>query len=172
MPEDFFAIQQSLREKLAVLQEENELINRTQESKKPLKEKDIDSVNRLIPPFSSEEIMLMLQAKSDKRRAKGRPSYCPFLIDDANKNKFINFLAGISKDKPFHYDIILTNGNHCTPLQIHSDGIDIRMFSLDAAGDNRNQQAIEEIEDALGIISYNNSEVGTQKDSISCSIYS
>lgn len=124
-------------------------------------------------PYSNEEICFMLEAKSNRRAAKGK-KYQPILLNSQDTlNEFIGLLAGM-KGQSFHYDIILKDqsGVHCTPIQINSNGNEISLFYVDAVGGIENIQTKEKIENALGIKANQNVCVGSQTDKFSCAIFS
>ncbi|WP_375318828.1 hypothetical protein [Candidatus Tisiphia endosymbiont of Oplodontha viridula] len=127
----------------------------------------------------SSIIALMLQAKSNARAEHGI-NYQPVIIKD---HESLDKLKDIVKQKydskqPLHYDLIIQMPDpergdaHCTPLQIHSNGDNMEIFHIDAAGVITNLPFILQVANTVKIDSklyYNNA---IQKDIFSCSTFS
>jgi hypothetical protein len=156
------------------------LSDKVKRKKKTVTVNDAEWVNSKSDELGPEEVALMLQSKRDSRERKG-VKYEPFLLqNDRDKEIFNKLLADMPKGQAFHFDIIIQyehGGLHCTPLQIHSDGQNVRIFTLDAYygyddSHNPNLQAVESIEMALGTRAHVYAPGGLQKDYMSCSIFS
>ncbi len=129
---------------------------------------------------SPEIIALMLEAKARKRNKKlleqgiENVEYNPFMLCEADDyEKFIDYLTGLPKDQPFHYDIIFRPGDiHSTGLQIDYDGNNkMRIFYIET-GANVNSIEREEIDKILDAELHSYTEGKVQKAGYGCSIFS
>ena len=125
---------------------------------------------------SDDIVALMLDVKAEKRLEKGL-DYRPFLLkakDLVTKWCIDQSIAQhVEAGLPFHYDFILKDGPHCSPLQVDFDGVQLRVFYIDAAGDRRNAPYAQ----ALGkkhrdTERYLFPSGGIQFDHASCSVFS
>lgn len=126
-----------------------------------------------VPVLSENIIALMLEAKAKKRQQKNR-QYQPFIIiaDTPSVDEFQYKIAElIRKKQPFHYDCIIKKGGHCTPMQFEFDGNYFRIFSLDAAGDLRNENFTQLFDNKMSFF-YPYVGGGIQADKSSCSVFS
>ncbi len=109
-----------------------------------------------VAALSDEVICLMLEAKSNKRKIKGN-NYQPFLIhagdihdprDISSANELNRKIdEHIANKEPFHYDFIIKTGDHCSPMQIDSNGEEVRMFYIDAGLCQRNDAYASSLKD-------------------------
>ena len=132
-----------------------------------------------------EEITLMLLAKTKtpstlKKRESGE-DYRPFLLHTERQMEEFNTAVRemVSFRRPFVFNCIYRGGgdtmaSHCTPVQVYSDGRDIRVFSLDAAGDHTNFQKIRDLAtyDWATRILNMYAGGGIQKSNYGCAIFS
>ncbi len=78
-------------------------------------------------------------------------------------NKVVNIVKQKTNSKqPFHYDLILQlKGNHCTPLQIDSDGDTTKLFCIDSVP---MKEHLYNLWDMLNIADSVNTEVNIYPD--------
>jgi len=116
-------------------------------------------------------IALMLEAKAAKKN-----TYNPFLLDSGDYIKQVEFEHEIKElihqKKKFHYDFIIKKGPHCTPMQLDFDGEQVRLFLIDAAGDERNIPYANSLLSSAKHNEFRTVIGGIQHDPVSCSIFS
>ncbi len=128
------------------------------------------------PLLDANILALMLEAKARKRKAKGQGSYNPVLIGMDDNISVLEFEYKISEliynREPFHYDCILMSSDHCSPMQIHSDGEQVRLFYIDAATYPRHLPFFNSFRTKYSNVSVYGYNGGIQSDDISCPIFS
>ncbi len=172
-PEKYKRLADGLRDRLQSIEKQIDLIENARKNNRPITLKESEILNRPSEPLRDSEIALVIQAKSERRKAKGK-SYEPILLVDSQTNDFARYLAGQDLAKEFQYDLILKKGVHCSAAQVHSqDGKRARVFYVDSAGDIRNLTnafslskgaEAEQLRYVYGTLA--------QKDGFSCSIFS
>lgn len=166
-------IRAKIQERIEILNQKVQLVKEIQDLQRTATQEEIQQLEEDQNPYSTEEICLMLEAKSVRREAKNE-DYQPILLDNPEaKEKFISLLSGM-KGQIFRFNIILKEdkGVHCTPLLIDSRENEIKIFYIDAVGSRSNYDMKKRIEDALGVKAYQDVSVGSQRDKFSCAIFS
>jgi hypothetical protein len=130
--------------------------------------------SKLCEVFTDDVIALVLEAKSKKRTQKGTP-YQPFLhVCDFESNRVLKktLLFHFKQTIPFHFDLIVKSGAHCTAVQLDFDGNDFRVYYLDAAGSFHNEPFMEEMSKLTNPHFVITKRLRIQRDNKSCAIYS
>jgi hypothetical protein len=174
-----------LKTQIEIREEQENILKKILDAKKNKVEVKITGKEAMILEYrissDPDVLALMLEAKaSSNSRAKRksidpRDNYQPFLIYTNNDiSRFNEHIDEVTTLKiPYHYDVVFRDplGSHCTPMQIHSDGTDVRIFSIDAAADSSNEDVINSIAHRTSaIISYIRG--GLQKTSHGCWCFS
>lgn len=173
--EEYLKIKKLLEEKILAIEVKINIINECKKNSKAATLEQARILDKRFVPMNDNEIALMLEAKAVKRNLKKNKTnlYEPYLITKENDQEFNKMLASLPEDQPFHYDIVLKNGAHCTPMQIHSDGTGkVRIFFIDAAGDYKNISTAGKYGSSLNAEEHMVFQTGAQTDSFSCSIFS
>lgn len=173
--EEYLKIKKLLEEKILAIEVKTNIINECKKNGKAATLEQARILDERLVPMSDNEIALMLEAKAMKRNLKKNKTnlYEPFLITKENEEEFNKMLSSLPEDQAFHYDIVIKNGAHCTPMQIHSDGTGkVRTFFIDAAGDYKNISTALQYGSSLNAEEHMVFRTGAQKDSFSCSIFS
>ena len=152
-------------------------ISTSGENELPLSKTSVDLKNDNNGVTSNEIMALILESKSRTRKAPKTfytAKYEPMLIHQDNSLAFIKMLKDLPKDKVFHYDLILRGNNvHCSALQIHCSGDgQVNLYYADAAGAYSNTNLLEKMVKAVDGTLFANYQVGTQKSSRGCTIFS
>ena len=131
--------------------------------------------DKLCEAFPDEVIALVLESKERKRLEK-KLIYKPFLLKRDNKEmmeEFFCFLLELfSYLTPFHFDLILKYGAHCTAVQLNFDGETFRVFFVDAAGVWLNDLFLEDLYNQYPFDSFGVHSLKVQRDQKNCSIFS
>ncbi|MCC8372329.1 MAG: hypothetical protein LN568_06365 [Rickettsia endosymbiont of Pseudomimeciton antennatum] len=173
-----------LDENIAIMEEKIAIIDDLRANKKKHPTTEQEKVLNSGKPSYPEEIALMLQAKSNARAEHGI-DYQPVLIKDEEGLSKLKAIVqqNFHSKKPFHYDLIIQTteegrerGIHCTPLQIDSDGDNIKLFHIDSVGSRNlvNFWSILAVADSIKVDTnlYYDEKGGTQQDKFSCSAFS
>jgi hypothetical protein len=140
--------------------------------------------------LSIEEIALILETKARARRKKNRleedsispykvETYEPFILGtEEAKRDLGEFIAGLDPSRPFKLEFIIYDPTvqHCTPMHISSNGIDILFMATDASSSDDNVSLLTKYYWSQSNINIKANSIFVapkrQMDLINCSIFS
>lgn len=131
--------------------------------------------SKLCEAFPDLIIALVLESKTRKRIKKGI-IYQPFLLindDTFAVRQFLSLLETYLRGStPFHFDIIVKSGAHCTAVQLDFNSKDFRVFYIDASRIKLNESFLDQLYflDPLG--TFNVANLAMQHDEKNCAIFS